>query len=64
MTSGTKAEPRTQAEKFVEAARELGCDESEELFIETVKKLAKAPPSPHPKPPSKRRKADDPKPGR
>ena len=28
-----------------EAARELGCDDSEERFVETVRKLAKAPPA-------------------
>lgn len=37
-------EPGTQAERFKQAARELGCDESEERFIETVRKIAKAPP--------------------
>jgi hypothetical protein len=36
--------PKTQSEKFVEAARELGCDENESAFDEIVKKVAKAPP--------------------
>ena len=33
---------QTQHDKFKEAARELGCDESEERFEKTVKKLAKS----------------------
>lgn len=43
----------SQIDRFREAARELGCDESEERFVEVVKKLAKAPPAknePKPKP--------------
>ena len=36
--------PSTQSEKFIEAARELGCDENESAFDEIVKKVAKAPP--------------------
>jgi hypothetical protein len=32
-----------------EAARQLGCDESEERFVETVRKLATTPPAPHKK---------------
>lgn len=38
-----------QAQRFIDAARELGCDESEERFIATVKKLGSAPPVPHKK---------------
>ena len=34
----------SQSERFKAAARELGCDESEERFVETVRKIAKAPP--------------------
>jgi hypothetical protein len=34
----------SQSERFKQAARELGCDESEERFVETVRKIAKAPP--------------------
>jgi hypothetical protein len=30
--------------KFIEAARELGCDEDESAFDEIVKKVAKVPP--------------------
>lgn len=32
-----------QADRFIEAARELGCDETEEAFAEKVRKVAKAP---------------------
>ena len=34
---------KPQIDKFREAARELGCDESEERFDETLKRIAKAP---------------------
>ncbi len=39
----TKVEPdpRTQAEKFADLARELECDESEEAFDEKLKAVAK-----------------------
>ena len=33
-----------QMAQFIEAARELGCDDDPERFKETVRKLAKAPP--------------------
>jgi hypothetical protein len=41
-----KTNPTTesQSERFKQAARELGCHESEERFAETVRKIAKAPP--------------------
>ena len=39
-----KSESDQQSERFKQAARELGCDESEERFVETVRKIAKAPP--------------------
>jgi len=35
--------PKSQPERFIEAARELGCDESEETFRAAVRKVAKAP---------------------
>ena len=35
-----------QHQRFVEAARELGCDESEERFDETLKRVAKHKPKP------------------
>jgi hypothetical protein len=34
----------SQASRFREAARMLGCDESEEAFNAALKKVAKAPP--------------------
>ncbi len=34
----------TQADKFRDLARELGCDEDEKAFEEKVRKVAKAPP--------------------
>jgi hypothetical protein len=36
-----------QSQKFIEAARETGCDEDESAFDEMVKKVAKAPPPRH-----------------
>ncbi len=39
----TSLEP-SQSQKFIEAARELGCAEDESAFDEMVKKVAKAPP--------------------
>ena len=42
----TNSPTETQSERFKQAARELGCDESGERFVETVRKLAKAPPQP------------------
>lgn len=38
------ANPTDQSERFKQAARELGCDDSEERFGELVTKLAKAGP--------------------
>ena len=35
---------KAQSDKFIEAARELGCDENESAFDAIVKKVAKAPP--------------------
>lgn len=43
-----------QVEKFKEAARELGCDESEEVFDRALRKIAKREP--------KKDKRDDPEP--
>jgi hypothetical protein len=40
-----KAEKTPQSQKFIEAARELGCDEDESAFDEMVKKVAKGTPS-------------------
>lgn len=38
----TKAKEKTQADKFREAAKEVGADESEAAFEEKLRKLAKA----------------------
>ena len=35
-----------QSRRFIETARELGCDEDPEAFKRAVRKLAKAPPAP------------------
>ena len=37
---------RSQRDRFIEKARELGCDEDEVRFNETLKRVAKAPPKP------------------
>lgn len=42
MPKGRDAKPRkTQHEKFVELARSLGVDESEEAFVGKLRKIAK-----------------------
>ncbi len=41
---GKKTESNKQAKKFQQAAKDLGCDESEEVFDEKLKKVASAPP--------------------
>jgi len=49
----TKPHSDTQAQRFVEAARELGCDDNEDRLKDTLRKIAKAPPAKG----SRRRKA-------
>lgn len=44
---------KLQKDKFIEAAKQLGCDESEAAFNEKLKKLAKQQPEPE-KPKGKR----------
>lgn len=39
---GSAAEPE-QYQRFLDAARELGCDESEERFAQVVRAIARAP---------------------
>jgi hypothetical protein len=39
---------REQSDRFVETARELGCDEDETAFEEKLKKIAKRRPKPAP----------------
>ena len=36
---------KSQVDKFKKAARELGCDQSEEAFDAALRKVASAPPS-------------------
>lgn len=45
--SRSKEPPSSQGEAFIDLARALGCDESEERFNEALKKVArhKAPPT-------------------
>jgi hypothetical protein len=45
-------DPRTQAEKFADLARELECDEDEDAFKAAVKKIGTAPREPKPQPAS------------
>jgi hypothetical protein len=42
--------PKSQHQRFMETARELGCDEDEVAFEKRLKKIAKAKPSDQPKP--------------
>ena len=37
------SDPRTQAEKFADLARELECDESEEGFTDRLQRIARVP---------------------
>lgn len=39
MTSG-KTKDKSQRERFIEAARDLGCDEDEEAFDKALRKIA------------------------
>jgi hypothetical protein len=57
-----KSPPKAQSERFKEAARELGVDESEERFNEALRKVAKH--KPPPDPPETGEKPKDDKPGR
>jgi hypothetical protein len=41
MTSATQDDPKSQIDKFIDAARELECDEDEARFDERVRKLVK-----------------------
>lgn len=46
MPKPDKPDERSQADKFRELARELGCDEDEAKFDEALKRIAKAPQKP------------------
>jgi len=48
-----KPPEKTQSQRFIEAARELGCDESEERFDAALRKVASSPPTPKPTPKGK-----------
>ena len=41
--SSQKTESNQQSDRFIEKARELGCDEDEDRFNETLKKIAPTP---------------------
>jgi hypothetical protein len=54
-SSGKKSDP-TQSKRFIETARELGCDEDEAAFEEKLKQIATAKPrrqAPRKRPPKK-----------
>lgn len=52
-----KKSEKSQAERFVTAARELGCDDGEEAFDKKLKAVASAPPpKPTKKPKTKTKK--------
>jgi hypothetical protein len=53
MARAPKRDDAAQSKRFIEAARELDTDNDPERFKATVRKIAKAPPAPNPKPPSK-----------
>jgi hypothetical protein len=44
MPKRKEPKPKTESEKFIEAAKQFGCDEDESAFDEIVKKVTKAPP--------------------
>lgn len=48
MARSKKLDPGEQQQRFVEAARKLGCDEDEARFDEKLGKLAKPKPKPIP----------------
>ena len=43
-----KADKKPQSQRFIETARELGCDEDEAAFDEKLKRIATAKPNPKP----------------
>ncbi|XSG81234.1 MAG: hypothetical protein ACPW61_09090 [Methyloligella sp. ZOD6] len=53
--SDQEATPRSQSERFIDKARELGCDESEDSFDQKLRRVAKtaAPKKAAKKPPKK-----------
>ena len=58
-SSGKRPEnPTEQSQRFIDAARELGCDESEERFNETLRAVAKHKPKPLERDPEHREQPD------
>jgi hypothetical protein len=51
----TTKKPESQSAAFCKAARELGCDESEERFQEALRKLSKKQSDHKPTPPTNKR---------
>ncbi len=49
MTSSRKKADPAQSKRFIETARELGCDEDEAAFDEKLRRIATAKPKPKPK---------------
>jgi hypothetical protein len=50
--TSSKPDP-DQYERFLQTARQLGCDEDEETFQRALRKVATAPPVKRPTPPEK-----------
>ena len=50
---------KMQIDRFKQAARELGCDESEEAFDAALRKVANSPPQP-----AEKHKTEDDEPGK
>jgi hypothetical protein len=53
-----KADAKAQHQRFIETARELGCDEDEAAFDEKLKRIATAKPKPKPKQKSSTKKTN------
>jgi len=44
MAKATKNTEKTQSQKFIDKARELGCDEDEKAFDDKLRRIAKQKP--------------------
>jgi hypothetical protein len=51
------AAPQSQRDRFIETARELGCDEDEEAFRAKLRVIARQKPKDDPDPPPENEKA-------
>lgn len=62
MAKDNKPKPLTadQSARFIEAARELGCDEDEEHFREKLKQVAQHKPTSNPPTPPKKSETNKP----